>query len=87
MDDDVWTLAEQNWLAAIIAEIERRIDTGQYVPAHKRTPAYLHSPEEPFDPDLLSKSQLEKLLYEIEYGHSSELNWYATLFKVPNPHA
>lgn len=82
-----WTLAEQNWSAAIATEIRRRIDEGQYVPANEQPPAYLHHPDDPFDPDLLSKKQLQGLLDEVEKAPEPDLNWHGTLFRVPNPHA
>ncbi|MBM4489679.1 hypothetical protein GS876_20930 [Rhodococcus hoagii] len=81
------TLAEQNWLEDIAREIRRRIDFGPYVSENHKTPYYVHTIEDPFDPDKLTKRQLETYLREVEGDSTQPVAVYGALFRIPNPHA
>ncbi|WP_153275330.1 hypothetical protein [Rhodococcus sp. P1Y] len=87
-DENAWTMAEENWKAAVLAEITRRIEEGQYVPDSLKSPFLRGSTADPYNPDILTKSQLEDHLADAEkIDTTDKLEFYAATFRVPNPHS
>lgn len=88
-DKDAWTLAEENWRGDVLREIDARIDEGRYVAESQKTPGLIATVEDhPYDPDILTKKQLQSHRSETEaLRRRDKLEIYAAIFRVPDPHA